>query len=207
MVIMQKWDGVPDDATVISTAEAVRRRGIAVEVVEYRVHALERVRAAIPKGASVMTGTSTTLDQIGFMEHLRTCNHGWKDLHAAVAAGVNEKRRGELRRRSVMADYFVGSVNAVAKTGELVACDQTGSRVGAYLFAAKNVILVAGAQKITEDVNAAFRRVLEHALPLETERMMSVAGTASSPNKWVIIEREVQQNRITLILVKERLGF
>jgi hypothetical protein len=204
---MYKWDAVPDEATIVNTAEAIRRRGIVVEVVEYRVQALEKVKSIIPKGASVMTGSSTTLDQIGFMEHLRTNMHGWRDLHATIVAEGRERRRRELRRKSVTADYFLGSVNAIAKTGELVACDQTGSRVGAYLFAAKNVVLVAGAQKITEDVNFAFKRVLEHALPLETERMMSVAGVASAPNKWVIIERELQQNRITLVLVRERLGF
>jgi hypothetical protein len=204
---MDKWDAAPDEATIINTVENIRRRGIGVEVVEYRVQALEKVKGIIPKGASVMTGASTTLDQIGFMEHLRTSRHGWKDLHAAIISEENAKRRRELRRKSVTADYFLGSVNAIAKTGELVACDQTGSRVGAYLFAAKNLLLVVGAQKITEDVNSARRRVLEHVLPLETERMMNVAGATSAPNKWIIIERELQQNRITLILVRERLGF
>jgi hypothetical protein len=207
MVYMEKWDVIPDEATVINTAETIRRRGIGVEVVEYRVQALEKVKGIIPKGASVMIGSSTTLDQIGFMEHLRSSRHGWKDLHATIVVEGNEKRRHELRRKSMTADYFLGSVNAIAKTGELVACDQTGSRVGAYLFAAKNLVLVAGAQKIAEDVNSAIRRVLEYVLPLETERMMSVAGSASAPNKWIIIEREMQQNRITLILVREKLGF
>jgi hypothetical protein len=204
---MEKWDVVPDDATIAATVEAIRRRGIGAEVVEYRVQALEKVKAIIPKRASVMTGSSKTLDQIGFMEHLRTGRHGWRDIHAAIAAEGSERRRRELRRKSVTADFFVGSVNAIAKTGELVACDQTGSRVGGYLFAAKNVVLVAGVQKITEDVGAAMRRVLEHVLPLESERMMSVAGIKSSPNKWIIIEREVQQNRLAIILVKEKLGF
>lgn len=204
---MGKWDSVPDDETIAKAAEAIRGRGIGVEVVEYRVQALERLRAMIPKGATVMTGASTTLDQIGFMEHLRASNHGWKDLRAAIVAERNERRRRELRRMSVTADYFLGSVNAIARTGELVACDRTGSRVGAYLFAAKNLILVAGAQKITEDLNSAIKRVVEHCLPLETERSLRVYGTASAPNKWVIIERELEPNRISLILVKERLGF
>jgi len=204
---MEKWDATPDEETIAKTAEAIRGRGIGVEVVEYRVQALERVKGMIPKGATVMTGSSTTLDQIGFMEHLRTTSHGWKDLHAAIVTEEKEKKRHEMRRKSVTADYFLGSVNAIAKTGELVACDRTGSRVGAYLYAAKNLILVAGAQKITEDLNLAIRRVVEHALPLETERVKRVTGTTSATNKWVIIERELQPNRITLILVRERLGF
>jgi hypothetical protein len=204
---MEKWDAVPDEDAIAKTAEAIRGRGIGVEVVEYRVQALERLKSIIPKGATVMTGSSTTLDQIGFMEHLRTSNHGWKDLHAAIIAEGNEKKRHELRRKSVTADYFLGSVNAIAKTGELVACDRTGSRVGAYHYAAKNLILVAGAQKITDDLNSAIKRVVEYVLPLETERVKRVAGTASSPNKWIIIERELQPNRIALILVRERLGF
>jgi len=38
----------------------------------------------------------------------------------------------ELRRKSVTADYFISSANAIARTGELVACDASGSRVGAW---------------------------------------------------------------------------
>ena len=204
---MEKWDAIPDEDTIAKTAEAIWGRGIGVEVVEYRVQALERVKGMIPKGATVMTGSSTTLDQIGFMEHLRASSHGWKDLHAAIGAEGNEKKRHDMRRKSVTADYFLGSVNAIAKTGELVACDRTGSRVGAYHYAAKNLILVAGAQKITDDLNSAIKRVVEHVMPMETERVMRVAGTISAPNKWVIIERELQPNRVTLILVRERLGF
>lgn len=204
---VEGWDAVPDGETIAKTAEAIRGRGIGVEVLEYRVQALERIKKMIPKGATVMTGSSTTLHQVGFMEHLRSSNHGWKDLHAVIVAEKNEKKRQDLRRKSVTADYFLGSVNAIAMTGELVACDRTGSRVGAYHYAAKNLILVAGAQKITEDLNKAIKRVVEYALPMETKRVMEVAGTTSAPNKWVIIERELQPNRITLILIREKLGF
>jgi hypothetical protein len=204
---MENWDTIPDEETIAKTVEAIRGRGIGVEVVEYRVQALERIKSIIPKEATVMTGSSTTLHQIGFMEHLNTSRHGWKDLHAAIVAQRNEKKRRELRRKSVTADYFLGSINAIAKTGELVACDRTGSRVGAYHYAAKNLILVAGVQKITDDVNLAIKRVIEYVLPLETKRALEVTGTPSASNKWVIIERELQPNRIMLILVRERLGF
>ncbi|TLM98234.1 lactate utilization protein, partial [bacterium] len=144
---MAEWDTVPDDQTIVKTAEAVRGRGISVEIVDYRLQALDRVKEMIPKGASVMTGSSTTLDQIGFTEHLRTSDHGWKDLHTAIREEKNEKKRQEMRRKSVTAEYFLGSVNAISRNGELVACDRTGSRVGAYHYAARNLILVAGAQK------------------------------------------------------------
>ena len=88
-----------------------------------------------------------------------------------------------------------------------MACDASGSRGTAYPFAAKNLILVAGVQKITTTLDEAMKRVREYVYPLEDERAKKAYGMSSTTGKWVIIEREIIPNRTTLILVKEKLGF
>ncbi|MEK6941358.1 MAG: LUD domain-containing protein, partial [archaeon] len=115
-------------------------------------------------------------------------------------------KQAELRRQATIAEYFLGSVNAISKNGELVACDASGSRVGAYLFSAKNLILVAGVNKITPSLETAMQRVREQAFPLENERAMKAYGMGSSTAKWAIIEKD-RPGRTKLILVKEKLGF
>jgi hypothetical protein len=83
----------------------------------------------------------------------------------------------------------------------------SGSRIGAYLYAAKHLMLVSGANKITSNLEDAMRRVQEHAFPLTNQMVKKAYGFSCDMAKWVIINRETIENRTTLILVKEKLGF
>lgn len=204
---METWSEIPDEKAIKEVVEAVRSRGVNVMLVNGRSEALAKIKELIPENAEVMNGSSTTLDQIGFTDYLKSGKHGWKNLHVEILREKDGAKQADLRRKSVSSEYFLGSVNAISKTGELVACDASGSRVSAYPFAAKNLILVAGAQKITSSLDEAIKRIREYVFPLEDERAKKVYGMGSATGKWVVIEREIFPNRTTLILVKEKLGF
>lgn len=204
---VDQWTRMPDEETIKKTAEAIRSRGITVIIVENKDEALSKVKELIPKGAEVMNGSSTTLREIGFMDYLKSGKHGWKNLHLEVLNEKDPKKQSILRRKSVTAEYFLGSVNAISKNGELAACDQSGSRVGAYTFSAGHVILVSGVQKITDNLEQALRRIREYVYPLEDTRAKEAYGRGSVIGKCIILEQEVIPNRTTLILVKEKLGF
>lgn len=176
-------------------------------VVDSRREAFEKILEIVPKDTEISNGSSTTLHEIGFMDYLESGRHGWRNLHEEIIKEDDKEKRADLRRKSVTAEYFLGSVNAIAQTGELVACDASGSRVTAYPYAAKNLILVAGAQKIAPTLEDAMKRVREYVYPLEDKRALKAYGVHSTIGKWVIIERERNLGRITLILVKEKLGF
>lgn len=203
---MADWTKLADDKTLNETVKNVKARGINVVVVGNKKEALEKIKKLIPKNVDVAVGSSTTLNEIGFIGFLESGSY-WKSWNKKVISENNDEKRNTLRRMGVTADYFLGSVNAVSKNGELVACDASGSRVTAYPFAAKNLILVAGIQKITDSLEKAMLRVREYAYPLEDKRAKKAYGMSSTIGKWVIIEREIIPGRITLILVKERLGF
>lgn len=192
---------------ITKTAQAIKKRGIEVIIVNNKEEALERVKEIIPKGAAVMNGSSTTLQEIGFVDYLASKNHPWKNLHDSILEEKDQQKQAELRRKSVTADYFLGSVNAIAETGELVAADASGSRVGAYPFAAGKVILVSGVNKIVPTLEEAIKRVREYVYPLENERAKKAYGMGSVIGKMLIIEKEISPQRITLVLVKEKLGF
>jgi hypothetical protein len=98
-------------------------------------------------------------------------------------------------------------VNAIAATGELVSCDATGSRVGAWPFAAKHLVLVARVNKIVPSLADALQRIRDYAYPLEDARSKKVYGAPSQIGKCVILSNERQQGRITLILVNDMLGY
>ncbi len=201
-----KWSRIPLDQEIARTVEAVKARGIEVVLVQDGSRALEKIVELIPSGSEVMNGSSTTLIEIGYDDQL-IADRSWKDLHAVVISEDDAEKRNEIRRKSVTAEYFLSGVNAIAATGELVSCDATGSRVGAWPFAARKLILVAGVNKIVPTLQDALQRVLEYAFPLEDARFRRIYGLPSRIGKCVILASEAQQGRITLILVKERLGY
>lgn len=204
---MTNWEQVASDQVLEQTAAQLTAHGMTTKIVANKTAALAFLREHIPAGGEVMTGSSTTLHEIGFMELLQSAQSPWLDLHAKVGAENDEAARARLRRQASAADYFVASANAITQSGALVACDFSGSRVTAFPFAAGKLILVVGAQKIVPDLDTAMKRVREYVFPLEDARALKAYGGHSGFGKWVIVEQEVNPDRIQVVLVKEKLGF
>lgn len=199
---------VPNDEKIEKTIGALKNHGINTILVENKEQALSEISKNIPDDSKIMNGSSTTLIQIGFSDLLKSGNHKWKNLHEDILKEPDYGKQSDLRRKAITeTDYFLSSVNAITEDGKLVAVDASGSRVGALPFAAKNVLIVAGANKIVPNIEGAFDRIQNYVINLENERAMKVYGVKSSLNKWIIIEKESIPNRIKLILVKETLGF
>ncbi len=66
---------------------------------------------------------------------------------------------------------------------------------------------MVGAQKLVKDLDEGFRRIDEYMLPLEEEHMRQLYNMGTSVNKVLIVNREFRPNRITMIIVKEELGY
>jgi L-lactate utilization protein LutB len=114
-----------------------------------------------------MNGSSTTLNEIGYDKLLKENQQAWTDLHKAILAEDNANRRAELRRKSLFADYFISGCNAISKSGEIVGCDTSGSRVGAWHFSSRNLVLISGVNKIVSTLEEAMSRVREFVFPLD----------------------------------------
>jgi hypothetical protein len=203
----ERWNRPPPESGIQETVQAIEARNIRVIRAKDEMEALMRIQGLVPHGSEVMNGSSTTLIEIGFEEYLQSGESGWKDLHLLITAENNGDKRADLRRRSVAADYFLSSVNAIARTGELVGCDLTGSRVGAWPFAAKNLVLVAGVNKIVPTLSDALERVREYVYPLENARALHAYGVPSRIGKCVILAYEAVPGRTTLVLVNDTLGY
>ena len=200
-------DRLPDDETVEETVANLEERGFDVVVVDDADEALEAVKSQIPAGVSVMNGHSTTLEEIGFDEFLSEGDHDWESLPDQIWSIDDDAERQTARRESQTADYFLGGINAVAQTGELVAADLSGSRIGAYPFAAGNVVIVTGANKVVPTLSDAFDRLESVAYPLENERAQEAYGAESAIAKQLVYRRETEEGRTTVVLVREQLGY
>lgn len=203
------YDTLASAESVQKTVEALKARNIEAIVVQSKEEALEKIKELIPADASVNNGSSRTLEQIGYIEYLKSETHPWKNLHAMVLAETDPQKQAELRKQSVFTDYYLGSLHALAETGEIVIASASGSQVPPLTFTAPNVILVAGIQKIQPTLEMAVKRLREYVYPLEDERMKSVGMGGSVISKLMIIEHEpaFMKRKFRVILVNEKLGF
>lgn len=178
-------------------------------VVTTKEEALSKLKELIPAGASVMNGSSVTLETIGFIDYLKSGEHKWNNLHAGIVAEQDPTKQANLRQQAIHADYYLGSVHALSETGEFVIASNTGSQLPHIVFTSKNLIFVVGAQKIVPNLVEALKRLEEYVIPLEDKHMQEKYGVGTSPNKILIFKGEatVIQRKVRIIVVNEALGF
>lgn len=190
-------------------SEALAQNNFHVVVVGTKEEALAKIKEMIPEGASVMNGTSTTLEQIGYVEYLKSGEHKWVNLHEAILAEKDPAKQAALRKQSVISDYYLGSAHAVSETGELVFGSNTGSQMPHLVFTSSNIILVVSTKKIMPSLSDALDRLLQHVVPLEDERLMKVYGAHTTYAKTLILHKEnpMMKRNVTVLFVEEDLGF
>jgi hypothetical protein len=203
----QVWEKSPAIDVIDSTIKSIESRGINVQLVQDKASALGAIKDIIPPGAEIAKVSSTTLEEIGFFDYLNSSRSGWTDLNKEAALEPDEDRRREMLRKAYSAEYFVGSVNAISQNGELIAVSGSGMGISAYPFTAKRLVLVAGVHKITKNLETGIQRVREYFFPMEDRRVKHKYGFRTKVGKWVIIENEINEDRIHLILVNEQVGF
>ncbi len=203
-----KWEKPVDDARLQKAAEALKAHGVNAIIVNTRAEAKAKVLEILPQGAEVYTTTSATLDEVGLTPELNESGQ-FDSVRKRVAAIDQAERRRATRRAAAVAQYVIGSVHAVTEDGRVVIASASGSQIAPYAYGAENVIWVVGAQKVVKDLTEAFQRVEQQSFPMEDARMKRVAGpqAASSINKLMVLNKENVPNRITMVLVKERVGF
>ena len=203
------YDQLASQQSIDKTVAALAERNVEAVVAENRTEAMEKIKSFIPVGASVMNGSSRTLEEIGFIDYLKSGQHGWNNLHEAILAEEDKEKQALLRKQSVISDYYLGSVHALAETGEMVIASNTGSQLPHVVYTSPNVIFVVGIQKITLTLSDALKRLEEYVVPLEDQRMMKTYNMHTNQSKTLIFRYEAPFNgrKIIMILVKEKLGF
>jgi L-lactate utilization protein LutB len=197
-----------------STVKNLRAHGFEVITVKDAREALETAKKYFTNVKSVGLGGSVTVQQIGLLDWLRQ-PHDFV-LFDQYEEGITMAENVERRRKGLLADIFVAGSNAITRSGYLVNVDGAGNRVAAQAYGPKKVLLIAGKNKIVDDVEAGFRRIREVVAPKNVERVNKKAFSLKKEQRYtveniqsvfVVIKKSDDKNRITLILVDEELGF
>ncbi len=201
------YQTIPSQEIIEKTAKALQANGIAVVIAENRAEAKKKALELLPQNAEVMNMTSVTLDTIGVAKIINESPE-YNSVRNKLMAMKRETQGVEMQKLGAAPEWAVGSVHAVTEDGHVLIASNSGSQLPGYVYGSAHVIWVVGAQKIVKDTDSGIKRIYDYTLPLESERAHKAYGVpGSAVNKLVIINKEVTPNRLTMILVKEVLGF
>ena len=201
------WNELASKDVLEVVVKALNANGISTIVVENGEEAKDKALELITKGSDVFTVTSTTVNDIGLAKEINESGN-YNSVRNKLNSMDYKTQRREMAKLGAAPNWVVGSVHAVTQDGHAIIASASGSQIPAYVFGADHVLWIVGTQKIVKDRDEGFKRVYEHALPLESERARKAYGVKGSVvAKLLIINNEMVPGRITMILVKEKLGF
>ena len=194
------------DEQIERTAQALEANGIHVLIAENAANAKKLFFDLVPDGSEIFLGASVTLEKLGIKDEVDKSGH-FDALRPRMFAMDRQTQGREIRKLGASPEVAAGSVQAITEQGQVMLASKTGSQLGPYASGAGKVIWVAGAQKIVTDLDEGFRRIQTYSYPLEQEHSQNLYHFDSSVNKILIVNREFRPGRITMIIVKEVVGF
>jgi len=197
----------PASSESIKKAEAaLTKHGFSVRLVDNLDEASQEVFKTIPKGSEVFTATSVTLDKAGISKIINESGD-YESVRAKFAPLAGQADRAiEMRRIGSGSDYTLGSVHALTEDGQVLVASRSGSQLPNYVYGANHVIWVVGSQKIVKNLGDGLERLEKYTLPLEDKRAQAAYGINSSLDK-ILIYRKDSHKRVTIIIVKDAVGF
>ncbi len=200
------WDKLADEAALKKTIEGLKANNIAAIVAENKAEARQKLLQLLPKGAEVMNMTSMTLEALGITQDIVESGK-YNSVRKKLMSMDRNKDAAEMQKLGAAPDWVVGSVHAVTQDGHVYIASASGSQLPAYAYGSSHVVWVVGTQKIVKDATEAMKRLKEYTFPLEDARARKAYGVGSGINKLLVVNKEFSPGRITIIFVKENLGF
>ena len=193
---------------------ALVRKGFTVHHTATLAEAKALVMKLIPEGASVGFGGSVTVREMGLYDELKAQGH------PVFWHWMGDVPKPEVFQKAANSDVYLMSSNAITEDGCLINIDGTGNRVGALIAGPRQVIIIAGANKLVPgSIPQGIARVKTVACPqnarrlgLDTpcavlEKCDAASCSRSMCNITSIMERPVGGHKVTIVLVDEEAGY
>ncbi len=197
------------------TVEALKINGFDGCYVKSALEAKEMVLGMIPENGKIGFGSSMTLEEIGLLAEFEKM----KDSLITSIGDIAPDLRIEQRRKALLADIFFTGTNAVTQDGKLINIDGTGNRVASMIFGPKKVVVIAGVNKITKNVEEALARTREYAAVINAKRLNRKTPCVTTGRcedcqsaerickVTTIIEKKPHATDISVIIIGEELGY
>lgn len=201
--------------TATEMIDLLERKGYDAHYAEDLEDAKKIVLDMIPENSVIGLGGSITVGETGLLEEFRSEKYKLIDRYNQPSKNA----MFETYRQALHSDYFISGTNAITRNGELVNVDCSGNRVSAMIYGPKRVIIVAGANKVVDTLDDAFKRIEEIA-PMNCKRFNSSAPCVETGicedcddkgrmcNYTTIIHNGRKfEGRISIVIIADALGY
>ncbi|HDZ91105.1 MAG: lactate utilization protein [Deltaproteobacteria bacterium] len=194
----------------------LKKHGFDAHLVSTPEEARDLVLGMVSSYETFGFGGSDTTRSLGIIEELKALG---KTVYDHWQTGLSKGEDLELRLSQGRCDCFLSSANAVSATGEIVNVDGVGNRTNAMTFGPKKVLIIAGMNKVTPDLDSALARVRDVAGPMRARSLnmetpcaeTGVCTDCNSPQRicrvTVILHRKPMMTDLSVILINRHLGF
>ncbi len=204
------------DERIQKTMDKLRENRMKPFFAQSREELFDIVRELVKSDKLITAGGSMTLKESGVTELLMK---EFGNAYLDRSAGKTKEEVDEIMRKAFVSDSFFASANAITENGELYNVDGNGNRVSAMIFGPKQVVIVAGVNKIVKDLEEAKIRVEKIAAPKNTVRLNCETPCAKTNEcmhchapariccSYVTLAHQRVPDRIKVIIVNENLGY
>lgn len=193
--------------------EKLKANRFEAEYLPDRQALLSRLDELMPKGCSCSLGGSMTLAETGVQAYLEQGDFQYYDRYAPGAD------QDEIFHKALDCDIYLTSSNAVTEDGRLYNIDGRGNRLAAMVYGPRQVIVIAGYNKLVPNLESARERMKTIAAPanaIRLDKKTPCAATGacqecSSPQRIcsqeLITGWQMIPGRIRVILLGEPYGY
>lgn len=148
-----------------NVVKALQKRNFEAYYCPTKEEALYQAIKLIPTNDIVSWGGSISINEIQLLPYVK---EHYPVIDRDTATTTEE--RLELMRQALLCDTFLMSANAISEDGQLVNIDGDGNRVAAMIYGPKNIIIIAGMNKVVKTLSDAYARARTIAAPSVVQR-------------------------------------
>lgn len=203
------------DKRVEILIDNLKKRNINGEYFESLEDAKEWLVDSIPKGVIIGVGNSQTLKKMNISTILLEKGHV---VYDKTLSKTREEAK-TIKKKALLSDWYLTGTNGISLDGAIVNIDHSGNRAAAMIYGPDRVIIIIGTNKIENSLEEAIYRARNVAAPqnakraglnppcVEANKCVDCRSADRVCNNILIIEGQVDKNRMTVVIVEVDIGF
>ena len=208
-----KW---VNEQKIIRTIEALEKNNMNGYLVEDEEALIDKIKEIVSEGSMVACGGSMSLFETGVIDLIHQSD---VLLHDRYQEGLEREQMQEIFRKAFTSDLFITSTNALTTNGCLYNVDGNGNRVAAMIYGPKEVIVIAGKNKIFDSEEEAINHIKSISAPANAVRLnkktpctktgtcMNCLSADRICSSYVKLGYQGNINRIKIVIVDQDLGY
>ena len=200
---------------LLLAASALNKNGFKTKVFENSLTAARHIIKNVGSGKTLGFGGSMTVEALNLKEKLRAAGNEI----IKPKPGISRDEKIKIWLKAQNADFYFASPQAITSKGEMIFIDANGNRGAAIIYGPKNIILMAGYNKLVKTLDDGLWRArniaaIKNNIRLKKDNPCVKTGYCQDCsnesricNVTTILSKKPWLTDYKVILVNEELGY